>query len=161
MRRDPLSANSDSRRIDSLSRRRVARSGRRRGDREGAAPVGQTSHELPLGAALAGELQVIRTLSHGFVITSLCWASLLAALIDRRPLHAALSLPLGARAVNLERTLASAATLRRLHAAGRAVGVWTVNAPSEAKELAAIGANLIITDAPGEVLGCNDCGPLT
>lgn len=34
--------------------------------------------------ALAAELQTIRLLANGFVITSLCWASLLAALIDRQ-----------------------------------------------------------------------------
>jgi glycerophosphoryl diester phosphodiesterase len=53
--------------------------------------------------------------------------------------------------VNLERTLASPAAVRRLRAAGRAVGVWTVNAEREAKDLAALGVDVLITDEPGLV----------
>jgi AGZA family xanthine/uracil permease-like MFS transporter len=41
----------------------------------------------PAGAAVAANLQTLRVLSSGFVITSLLWASTLAMLIDRR--HAA------------------------------------------------------------------------
>jgi AGZA family xanthine/uracil permease-like MFS transporter len=38
----------------------------------------------PAGAAVAANLQTLRVLSSGFVITSLLWASTLAMLIDRR-----------------------------------------------------------------------------
>jgi glycerophosphoryl diester phosphodiesterase len=68
-------------------------------------------------------------------------------------LHAAMAVPLGADAANLERTVVSSAFVRRLRAGGLAVGVWTVNATREAKDLAALGVDALITDAPGEVLG--------
>jgi glycerophosphoryl diester phosphodiesterase len=64
----------------------------------------------------------------------------------------ALPLPLGLTAVHVERTIASPELLRRLKALGLAVSVWTVNTPSEALDLAMIGADGIITDAPGEIL---------
>lgn len=68
------------------------------------------------------------------------------------PLHAALALPLGCAMVNLERTLASPSTVRRLHRAGRRVGVWTVNAAREAVDLASLGVDLLISDEPAVVL---------
>lgn len=43
----------------------------------------------PTSALTAESLQILRTLSNGFVITSLLWASALAMLIDRRFLRAA------------------------------------------------------------------------
>src|SRR6185369_13303745 len=43
----------------------------------------------PLNAQTSGDLQTIRMLSSGFILTSLIWASLLAALIDHRLLRAA------------------------------------------------------------------------
>lgn len=63
-----------------------------------------------------------------------------------------LPLPLGVTAVHVERTIASPGLLRRLKGLGLVVNVWTVNAASEAVDLAAIGADGIISDAPGEVL---------
>jgi glycerophosphoryl diester phosphodiesterase len=67
-------------------------------------------------------------------------------------LHAAAAWPVGALAVHLERTLVSAAAVRRLRRAGLAAGAWTVNAPREAIDLAAVGVRILISDAPGVVL---------
>ncbi len=50
------------------------------------------------------------------------------------------------RAVHLERTQASPATVAGLQRAGRLVGVWTVNDPNEARDLAALGVDWLITD---------------
>ncbi|HVX12593.1 MAG TPA: permease [Pirellulales bacterium] len=61
-----------------------------------------TQHSLtalaaqPSGALVATTLQTLRTLSSGFVITSLLWASTLAMLIDRRSAAAAAFLLTGA-----------------------------------------------------------------
>jgi glycerophosphoryl diester phosphodiesterase len=65
--------------------------------------------------------------------------------------HAGLAVPLGAVAVNLARTLTRPELVRGLKARGLAVNVWTVNDPAEARDLAALGVDALITDAPGEV----------
>ena len=67
------------------------------------------------------------------------------------PLHAATSLPLGAAAVHLARTLTRPDLVRSLLARGLAVNVWTVNDGAEARDLAALGVDALISDAPGEV----------
>ncbi len=51
-------------------------------------------------------------------------------------------------AVHLERSLVTEARVRALHAAGKRVNVWTVNEPDEARRLAALGVDGIITDVP-------------
>jgi glycerophosphoryl diester phosphodiesterase len=66
-------------------------------------------------------------------------------------LHAAASLPIGAAAVHLERTLTRPELVRALKSRGLAVNVWTTNDPREARDLAALGVDGIITDAPGEI----------
>jgi glycerophosphoryl diester phosphodiesterase len=66
-------------------------------------------------------------------------------------LHAGLALPLGAGAVHLARTLTRPDLVRSLRARGLLVNVWTVNDASEARDLAALGVDGIITDAPGEM----------
>jgi glycerophosphoryl diester phosphodiesterase len=66
-------------------------------------------------------------------------------------LHAALALPLGTAAVHLERTLTRPDLVRKLRARGLLVNVWTVNDPGEARDLAALGVDGLISDAPGEV----------
>lgn len=77
-----------------------------------------------------------------------------AVLVHRTPwhgLHAATSVPIGAGAVHLERTLTRPELLRALLGRGLLVNVWTVNDPREARDLAALGVDGIITDAPGEI----------
>jgi glycerophosphoryl diester phosphodiesterase len=64
----------------------------------------------------------------------------------------ALPLPLGIGAVHLCRTIASPAVVRRLKGLGLTVSVWTVNAAREAQDLADLGVDSLISDAPGEVL---------
>jgi glycerophosphoryl diester phosphodiesterase len=54
-------------------------------------------------------------------------------------------------AVHIERTQASSALVRRLASRGVAVGVWTVNDTSEARDLFALGASYVITDRPEEI----------
>lgn len=51
-------------------------------------------------------------------------------------------------AVHLERTLAQPKTLARLKALGLAISVWTVDDEREARELAALGVDSIISDRP-------------
>jgi glycerophosphoryl diester phosphodiesterase len=69
------------------------------------------------------------------------WEPAWAALAARAPIHA----------VHLERTQASSRLVARLRAAGKRVGVWTVNDPAEAKDLVAAGVDWIITDAPARI----------
>ena len=66
-------------------------------------------------------------------------------------LHAGLGAPLGAAAVHLVRTLTRPELVRGLRKRGFAVNVWTVDDPAEARDLAALGVDAIITDAPGEM----------
>ncbi len=54
-------------------------------------------------------------------------------------------------ALHIERTLASPRLVSVLRDRGLRVGVWTVNDPDEARDLVAIGADWIITDAPGRI----------
>jgi len=51
-------------------------------------------------------------------------------------------------AVHLERTQASPHAVAAFHRANKCVGVWTVNDPAEARDLAALGVDWIVTDAP-------------
>lgn len=67
--------------------------------------------------------------------------------------------PLGVFAVHIERTLASPASVRRWQARGMSVNVWTVNDEIEARDLAAIGVDGIITDAPGRILAALGSAP--
>lgn len=64
----------------------------------------------------------------------------------------ALPLPLGITAVHIERVIASPRLVRRLKALGLTVSVWTVNEAREAVDLAALGVDSLISDAPGEIL---------
>jgi glycerophosphoryl diester phosphodiesterase len=66
-------------------------------------------------------------------------------------LHAAMAAPVGASAVNLVRTLTRPELVRAIKARGLAVNVWTVNDGGEARDLAALGVDGLISDVPGEV----------
>lgn len=55
-------------------------------------------------------------------------------------------------AVHVQRTQTEPAALARHLRRGLRVGVWTVNDPREAVDLAALGVRTLITDAPGVVL---------
>ena len=59
--------------------------------------------------------------------------------------------PLGAAAVHLERTLTRPETIANLKARGYGVAVWTVNDPREARDLAELGVDAIITDDPATI----------
>jgi glycerophosphoryl diester phosphodiesterase len=78
-----------------------------------------------------------------------------ALLVSREPryrplVHAAR--PIGASAVQLERTVTGPRLVERLRAEGLAVHVWTVNDPREARDLAALGVDALTTDSPAEIL---------
>ena len=62
------------------------------------------------------------------------------------PAWAPLALRAPLDAVHLERTQASPRIVSALHRAGKRVGVWTVNDPREAVDLAALGVDWLITD---------------
>ncbi len=53
--------------------------------------------------------------------------------------------------MHLARTLTRPELVRSLKARGFAVNVWTINDPGEARDLAALGVDAVISDAPGEV----------
>jgi glycerophosphoryl diester phosphodiesterase len=55
-------------------------------------------------------------------------------------------------ALHLERTQTEPRAIARYLARGLRVGVWTVNDPSEARDLLALGVATIITDGPGRLL---------
>ena len=64
------------------------------------------------------------------------WQPAWTLLAMRAPIHA----------VHLERTQASPRIVAAFQRAGKRVGVWTVNDPSEARDLAALGVDWLITD---------------
>ena len=68
-------------------------------------------------------------------------------------LHAATSLGLGAHAVHLCRTLTRPELIAQLKALGLVVNVWTINDDREARDLAELGVDGLITDAPGHIRG--------
>jgi glycerophosphoryl diester phosphodiesterase len=53
---------------------------------------------------------------------------------------------IGCDAIHLERTIASPDRIARLRGAGLVIGVWTVNDASEARDLAELGVDSLITD---------------
>lgn len=61
------------------------------------------------------------------------------------------TLPLRAVAIHPPRTRANPETLRAYRARGLIVNVWTVNDPDEARDLAALGVDGLITDVPDVV----------
>lgn len=88
--------------------------------------------------------------------------SVLAPAVDVALVAMRLALPLrcarlaaaaAATAVALERRVVSAAAVRRCHASGLAVYVWTVDDPTEALELAALGVDAVVTDVPRLLAG--------
>ena len=59
---------------------------------------------------------------------------------------------LGATAVHPERVLCSPERVRHWKKQGALVNVWTVNDPNEARDLAALGVDGLVSDCPGEIL---------
>ncbi|HEY3592692.1 MAG TPA: glycerophosphodiester phosphodiesterase [Polyangiaceae bacterium] len=59
---------------------------------------------------------------------------------------------LGAAAVHPERTLCRPEQVAKWRARGKVINVWTVNDPSEARTLADLGVDAIITDKPDLIL---------
>ncbi|WP_434041306.1 MULTISPECIES: glycerophosphodiester phosphodiesterase [Sorangium] len=78
-----------------------------------------------------------------------------ALLVHRSRYHDAavlLAPALGALAAHIERTIASPERIALLKRQGRVVNVWTVNDPREARDLAALGVDGLITDVPRRIL---------
>ena len=67
------------------------------------------------------------------------------------PKLAYLAWPLGVFALHPHRTLTQPSAIAAWKRAGLLVNVWTVNSPSEAQDLAALGVDGIITDAPAGI----------
>lgn len=69
------------------------------------------------------------------------WEAAWAPIAARAPLDA----------LHVERTQASTALVARAKRHAKRVGVWTVNDPREARDLASLGVDWLITDAPAVV----------
>ena len=81
---------------------------------------------------------------------------------DQRPhVPSAIATPPFVHALHLERTQTWPAAIARYRRRGLRVGVWTVNDPREAVDLAALGVETLITDAPGAVLQAVYSGQVT
>ena len=79
----------------------------------------------------------------------------IALLVHRsgfRRLATSIAGPIGACAIHLERTLTRPELLRSLRLRGLLVNVWTVNDPAEARDLADLGVDGLITDYPRRLL---------
>lgn len=64
----------------------------------------------------------------------------------------AIAMPPYVHAVHVQRTQTEPTAIARYRRRGLRVGVWTVNEPREAVDLAALGVETLITDAPGLLL---------
>ena len=129
----------------------------------------ELKHDVPSRAALArAAARIVRASGADVLLSSfdpllLAAAGAMAPRVPRAMLfHArqarwadaleAAMRPGFASSVHLERTQTDPRTIARARARGLRVGVWTVNDPDEAVDLAALGVETIITDAPGRVL---------
>jgi glycerophosphoryl diester phosphodiesterase len=129
----------------------------------------ELKHDVPSRAALARAAARLVRASHADVLFSSFDPLLLAGVAVLAPgvprallvhsrqarwadaMQAAMR-PRFAAALHLERTQTDPRVMARARARGLRVGVWTVNDPREAADLVALGAETIITDAPGLVL---------
>lgn len=91
---------------------------------------------------------IVRRLSHALPAVPVGW---LVHKGQRFARHARGAGLLGAAAVHPEHVLATPTLVRRVHASQRLVNVWTVNDAIEARRLAAIGVDAIISDTPGAI----------
>lgn len=66
---------------------------------------------------------------------------------------------LGVVGVHLQRTITPAGLIEALRRQGRLVNVWTVNDPREACDLAALGVDGIVTDAPAKIRAALEAAP--
>jgi glycerophosphoryl diester phosphodiesterase len=87
--------------------------------------------------------------------------ALLTARHQRPRVPTALARPPYTRALHLERTQTQPAAIARYRARGLRVGVWTVNDPTEATDLAALGVATLITDCPGTLVAAFHSGQVT
>lgn len=87
--------------------------------------------------------------------------ALLTSRGQRWHLPSAFATPPYVHAVHLERTETRPAAIARYRRRGLRVGVWTVNDPREAVDLAALGVETLITDAPGRLLEVLYSGQVT
>jgi glycerophosphoryl diester phosphodiesterase len=78
--------------------------------------------------------------------------ALLTSRDQRPPVPTAIATLPFVHALHLARTQTEPAAVARYRARGLRVGVWTVNDPGEAVDLAALGVETLITDAPGALL---------
>jgi glycerophosphoryl diester phosphodiesterase len=93
-----------------------------------------------------------RLLAAAAVALPLTRRALLTSRDQRRRVPSLLVTPPFVHALHLERTETSPAAIARYRRRGLRIGVWTVNDLREATDLAALGVETLITDAPGKVL---------
>lgn len=101
----------------------------------------------PRHAVLVSSFDPLMLASFGVLAPSVARA----LLVHRSRYHdVAVRLPsaLGALAAHIERTIASPERIALLRQKGQVINVWTVNDPREARDLAALGVDGLITDTP-------------
>lgn len=87
--------------------------------------------------------------------------ALLTSRDQRWHVPTAIATPPYVHAVHLERTQTPPTAIARCRRRGLRIGVWTVNDPREAVDLAALGVETLITDAPGRLLEAFYSGQVT
>jgi glycerophosphoryl diester phosphodiesterase len=87
--------------------------------------------------------------------------ALLTTRVQRPYLPRAIAIPPYVHALHVERTQTQPEALARYRRRGLRVGAWTVNDPSEARDLAALGVATLITDSPGVLLAALHSGQVT
>jgi glycerophosphoryl diester phosphodiesterase len=127
----------------------------------------EMKHDVPNRVALVARLRPLLVRTRVDVLLSsfdplllaaaaLAFPAIRRALItsrDQRPrVPTALARTPLAHALHLQRTQTQLTAVARYRARGVRVGVWTVNDPVEATDLAALGVETIITDSPGALL---------
>ena len=108
----------------------------------------------------AAERLILSSFHPGLVLAAarlLPWVPVAYLVEERSALGPrATKLLLGAAALHPKRTLVTGDGVARFHRARMPINVWTVNDAEEARRLAALGVDAIITDEPGKILAALD-----
>jgi glycerophosphoryl diester phosphodiesterase len=136
----------------------------------------EMKHDVPNRVALVARLGPILRRTRADVLLSsfdplllaaaaVAFPSLRRALLTMRAqrpyVPPVIAVPPYVHALHLERTQTPPDAVARYRRRGLRVGVWTVNDPGEATDLAALGVETIITDAPGALCAALHSGQVT